>query len=209
VVIATDSTAVAEAALQGGAEVVRTPPAASGSDRSAWVLSQFQKQGETFDAVLNIQGDEPFLGPEAMGAAVGALDCGAAMTTLATFLKPEDKGKAQVVKVLMSPDGRALDFSRVVREGARGGVWLKHIGIYGFRGEYLERFVALDVPPRERAERLEQLRALEDGAWIQVVVGGDWDPLGVDTAEDLAAARRRWETRDHPHTLERSERYRD
>jgi 3-deoxy-manno-octulosonate cytidylyltransferase (CMP-KDO synthetase) len=100
-----------------------------------------------------------------------------------------------VVKVVLDKRGRALYFSRsAVPHGGEPGdtPFLRHVGLYAFRRDYLDRFVSLGPSPLERVERLEQLRALEDGARI-AVARGEWPALGVDTPEDLARAERRFE----------------
>lgn len=190
-VVATDDERIAEAARGAGAEAMMTPgDLPSGSDRAAWVEKSL---GEPFDAVMNIQGDEPFLPGAAMDAAAALLerDSRASLATLAVAAGPEEGDDPHSVKVVLDKQGRALYFSRSRVPHGDGPV-LKHVGLYVFRTEYLRRFVTLGVSPLEARERLEQLRALEDGARIAVAVG-DWTVLGVDTPPDLRRAAERME----------------
>ncbi|HHY86325.1 MAG TPA: 3-deoxy-manno-octulosonate cytidylyltransferase, partial [Verrucomicrobia bacterium] len=164
----------------------------SGSDRIAEVAARLDCEG-----VVNIQGDEPLIDPEVIDAVGAALDrC--EMSTAATRIRhAEDYDNANVVKVVVNAEGRALYFSRrtipYLREAASGSVseqlaafpFLKHLGIYGFRRETLLRLVRFPVSPLERAERLEQLRALENGVGI-AVVQVDYDSVGVDVPGDVA-----------------------
>jgi 3-deoxy-manno-octulosonate cytidylyltransferase (CMP-KDO synthetase) len=150
-----------------------------------------ETEGEKFEAVVNLQGDEPFLPGSAVDRALEILEreTEAAVTTLAVPASPGEAEREDVVKVVLDGRGRALYFSRARIPHPRGeeGRTLKHVGLYAFRRDYLERFVGLPPSPLERAEGLEQLRVLEDGAGVHVGVG-DWPVLGVDTPEDLARA---------------------
>ena len=196
VVVATDDRRIADAAEAAGAEARMTPAdLPSGSDRAAWTAARLAGEGAEFDVVVNVQGDEPFVPGVAIDRAVAALaeNSGAKIATLA---RPLDEGeflRPDVVKVVLDGRARALYFSRaaIPHPRSRAGFEpLQHVGLYVFRWAYLKRFVKLPVSPLERVEGLEQLRALEDGAKIQVVVGG-WPALGIDTPEDLARAERR------------------
>ena len=203
VVVATDDERIAQAVRAFGGEVRMTSPAhPSGTDRVAEAA-----RGEGALVVVNVQGDEPLLHPEDIDAAVQPL-LGAdppEMSTLAVPLPgPEDFLDPNVVKVVVGRGGNALYFSRAPiphPRDALGGApahapglraaWaglnprpLKHLGLYAYRREYLLRYASLPPTPLERAERLEQLRALEDGARIRVVVIGR-DSVGVDVPEDL------------------------
>jgi 3-deoxy-manno-octulosonate cytidylyltransferase (CMP-KDO synthetase) len=197
VIVATDDERIVQAARDAGAEAVMTPPGLpSGSDRVAHVLDRLARAGETYDAAVNIQGDEPFLPGEAIDRAVDLLasDPEAAIATLAVPAAVEDLGNANAVKVVLDAGGRALYFSRATipypRHASPRARWLKHVGLYAFRAPYLKRFVGLPPSGLEESEGLEQLRALEDGARIAVALG-QWPVLGVDTPEDLAEAERR------------------
>jgi 3-deoxy-manno-octulosonate cytidylyltransferase (CMP-KDO synthetase) len=164
----------------------------SGSDRIAEVACRCE-----CDAVVNIQGDEPLMNPAVIDAVAAALDR-AEMSTAATRIKqPEEYDNPNVVKVVVNAAGLALYFSRrtipFLREAASSSVseqlaafpFLKHLGIYGYRRQTLLRLVKLPVSALEAAERLEQLRALENGIAI-AVVQSDHDSIGVDVPEDVA-----------------------
>ena len=200
VVIATDHPTILEAARRFGA-VARLTSAEhpSGTDRLA-ELAALEGWGES-DIVVNVQGDEPLIPPALIRQAAGLLAArpGADIATLATpigaleeFLDPN------VVKVVTDAAGRALYFSRApipwCREGARAGLASqrqftgarRHIGLYAYRVGALARLAALAPSPLELAERLEQLRALEQG--LRIAVADACEPPGpdVNTAEDLA-----------------------
>jgi 3-deoxy-manno-octulosonate cytidylyltransferase (CMP-KDO synthetase) len=186
VVVVTDHEGIALAAeAAGGRAVVIEREAASGTDRIAQLLAADRACGEA-RIVVNVQGDEPLLEPAAIDAAVEALerDPKADIATLARPPRPgESLDDPDVVKVRAGADGRALDFSRGRLSGS--GDPLVHIGLYAYRREAIERFVAAPATAREKAERLEQLRALELGLTI-AVVPFDSGSIGVDTPEDVA-----------------------
>src|SRR5215471_21190987 len=169
---------------------------ASGSDRIAEVASRLD-----CDAVLNIQGDEPLLEPEVIDVVVRAL-YGAEMSTAATRIKlAEEYDNPNVVKVVVNSAGQALYFSRrtipFLRDAASGSVseqlaafpFLKHLGLYGYRRETLLRLVKFPVSTLEKAEKLEQLRALENGVPI-AVVQVNYDSIGVDVPADVGRVER-------------------
>ncbi len=168
-----------------------TPPDhPSGSDRIAELL-----QRRDCDAIVNIQGDEPLINPTVIDAVAQALRTHE-MSTAATRIKSvEDFDNPNAVKVVVNAAGEALYFSRrtipFVREVADRSLseqlaafaFLKHIGIYGYRRETLLKLVRFPLSPLERAEKLEQLRALENG--IQITVAQvDYESIGVDVPED-------------------------
>jgi 3-deoxy-manno-octulosonate cytidylyltransferase (CMP-KDO synthetase) len=145
---------------------------------------------------VNIQGDEPLIEPSVIDAVAGAL-AENEMSTAATRIKnPAELDNPNVVKVVVNAAGRALYFSRrtipYLREAASSStseqlaafVFLKHLGIYGYRRETLLRLVKFPVSPLEAAEKLEQLRALENGIGI-AVVRVEFDSVGVDAPEDV------------------------
>jgi 3-deoxy-manno-octulosonate cytidylyltransferase (CMP-KDO synthetase) len=147
--------------------------------------------------VVNIQGDEPLIDPLVIDAVAGALK-GAEMSTAGTPIRlAAEYDNPNVVKVVVNAAGLALYFSRrtipYLREAASSSVseqlaafpFLKHLGIYGYRREVLLRLVRFPVSPLEAAEKLEQLRALENGIPIAVVKVA-YDSVGVDTPEDVA-----------------------
>jgi 3-deoxy-manno-octulosonate cytidylyltransferase (CMP-KDO synthetase) len=196
-VIATDSDELARAASAFGAEVMRTRAEhATGSDRVAEVAARL---GPAYDAVLNVQGDQPLLSPEVVAEAIRALaiDPETQAATLAALDRdPAAYASPHVVKVVCDLEGRALYFSRAPVGGAAdaSGRWrfLHHIGLYAFRPQTLASFAAWPPSPLERSERLEQLRLLEHGIKIRVTLTARVS-RGVDTPEDLAALERDWD----------------
>jgi 3-deoxy-manno-octulosonate cytidylyltransferase (CMP-KDO synthetase) len=190
VVIATDDERICRAAEKFSAKVVITrADHLSGTDRVAEAASASNAR-----IIVNIQGDEPMIDPAAIDAAVlGILDDDdTPMGTLKTRIYREaDVKDPNVVKVVTDASGNALYFSRspipLVREpddpASRQVAHFKHIGLYVYRRDFLLQYPDLPVGPLERAERLEQLRALENGFKIRVVET-DYDSVGVDTPED-------------------------
>jgi len=196
VVVATDDDRIAAAAAAAGAEVFRSRrDHPTGTDRIGEAAEELSL-GER--VIVNVQGDEPALGPDAIDQCVGALglDPGADMATLAAPCHPDVVGEASVVKVVVTEEGRALYFSRAVIPWGdeEAGSRLRHIGIYAFRPGVLARFLALPRGRLEMSERLEQLRALEGGLTIQVTIG-DFPSVGIDVPEDLDRARAQWRAR--------------
>lgn len=186
VVIATDDDQIYEAARGFGARVRMTrSDHLSGTDRVAEVAS-----ADTASIVVNIQGDEPMIDPGAIDAATLALldDEDAPMATLKKRIETdEEMANPNVVKVVCDLRGNAIYFSRCTIPYNRGGVdaaYWKHIGLYVYRRDFLLGYSAMPVGPLEQAERLEQLRALENGYRIRVMET-DYDSIGVDTPEDL------------------------
>ena len=192
VVVATDDTRIWEVAQNFCRTEMTSPDHPSGTDRLAEVAQRCD-----CDAVVNIQGDEPLIDPSVIDAVAGAL-AGAGISTAATPIQSEEEyADSNVVKVVVNTAGHALYFSRrtipYVRDAASGSVagqlaafpFLKHIGIYGYRREALLRLVKFPVSPLERAEKLEQLRALENGMAI-AVVRVNYDSVGVDVPADVA-----------------------
>jgi 3-deoxy-manno-octulosonate cytidylyltransferase (CMP-KDO synthetase) len=193
-VVATDDDRIAACAAAAGAESLMTPPdIRSGSDRAARAMEALaEREGDTFDVVVNVQGDEPFLPADAIDRAVSLLEKrpDAHITTLAVEATEEEHLRPDVVKVVSDHRGRALYFSRAPIPHPRNRDWvqpLKHVGLYAFRAGYLEHFVNIPRSELELAEDLEQLRAMEEGSVIMVVKGA-WPVLGIDTPEDLARA---------------------
>jgi len=192
VIVATDDERIAAAARQFCRVEMTRADHPSGSDRIAEVASRCD-----CDAVVNIQGDEPLIDPAVIDAVAGAL-ARHEMSTAATRIKHEaELDNPNVVKVVVNTGGQALYFSRrtipYLREAASGSTreqlaafpFLKHLGIYGFRRETLLRLVKYPVSALEAAEKLEQLRALENGIGIAVVTV-DYDSIGVDLPDDVA-----------------------
>ena len=192
VVVATDDPRIEVVAREFCRVEMTSPEHPSGSDRIAEVAGRWD-----CDAVVNIQGDEPLMDPAVVDAVAEALAGCAMSTAAAPLLDPAEYDNPNVVKVVVNAAGRALYFSRraipYVRDAASRSIaeqlaafpFLKHLGIYGFRRETLLRLVQYPVSPLEQAERLEQLRALENGIDI-AVVRVDYESVGVDTPEDAA-----------------------
>lgn len=182
----------------GGVAVLTSPDHPTGTDRLAEAAADLE-----CDVVVNVQGDEPLIAPEAIDLAVTALaaDDAADAATLATPLtEPADFLSPSVVKVVVDERGHALYFSRSpiphVADPAGDGVpegALRHLGLYAYRREFLLRFCSWPPAPLERVERLEQLRALHHGAVVRVATtphaGPAVDePADVARVEDLLAA---------------------
>lgn len=185
IIVATDDERIAAAARSFGAPVRMTrADHQSGTDRAAEVAS-----AEQADLVVNIQGDEPLIDPAAIDAAALALanDSSVEMGTLKKRIESlADISNPNVVKVVTGLSGDALYFSRCPIPYVRDGsvVHYKHIGLYVYRRDFLLRYSGLPLGPLEQVERLEQLRALENGYRIRVVET-EYDSLGVDTPADL------------------------
>jgi 3-deoxy-manno-octulosonate cytidylyltransferase (CMP-KDO synthetase) len=192
VVVATDDSRIVDVAKKFCRVEMTRADHASGTDRIAEAVARCQ-----CDAVVNIQGDEPLIDPAVIDAVAGALAQNE-MSTAATLVNnPAEYDNPNVVKVVVNTAGRALYFSRrtipylreaASPEGVRGQLaafpFLKHLGIYGYRRKTLFRLVNFPVSPLEDAEKLEQLRALENGIPI-AVVKVEYDSVGVDTPEDV------------------------
>lgn len=193
VIVATDDMRIAEAAFAFGAEVALTSPKhPTGTDRLAEVAGKLKSAA----IILNVQGDEPDIAPSTIDRLVRALqdDPGLGMVTAANpVTSPADVRNPHVVKVVTDLAGRALYFSRSViphdRDGHRGIRYLRHQGIYGYRRKVLLAFVKWKPTPLEQAEKLEQLRALEHGIAIGVIVVRRGS-VGVDVPGDVAKAER-------------------
>jgi 3-deoxy-manno-octulosonate cytidylyltransferase (CMP-KDO synthetase) len=192
-IIATDDFRIAEAAFDWGAEVAMTSSNhASGTDRIAEVAAKLN----AFALIINIQGDEPLVDPKLVDRFVRELerDRKLEMVTAAhPFDDPRDAQSSHQVKVVLDQTGDALYFSRApipfVRDASTQPKYFRHQGIYGYRRDLLLRFVRWKTSPLERAEALEQLRALENGVRIRVVMTGSGSP-GVDTPEDARMIER-------------------
>jgi 3-deoxy-manno-octulosonate cytidylyltransferase (CMP-KDO synthetase) len=190
VAVATDDERIAAAARSAGAEAILTGEAATGTDRVA-VAAKRLTPGP--DLVVNLQGDEPLIEPEAIEALLSAMtSSGAEMGTLARPLEDGELERTQVVKVVTDLQGNALYFSRAPiphrRAGGASPRARAHVGIYAFTTACLHRFAALPPTPLEQEESLEQLRALEHGIRIRVADTA-YRGFGIDTPEDLARAR--------------------
>ena len=191
VIVATDDSRIANVINKFCRVEMTRPDHPSGTDRIAEVAARCQCH-----AVVNIQGDEPLIDPVAIDAVAGALAQNEMSTAGTPIKNPAEFDNPNVVKVVVNAAGHALYFSRrtipYLREAASGSAseqlaafpFLKHLGIYGYRRETLLRLVKFPVSPLENAEKLEQLRALENGIPI-AVVKVEYDSVGVDTPEDV------------------------
>ena len=193
VVVATDDSRVAAAVeAAGGRAIMTRPDHPSGSDRIFEAVGTLDPGG-AHDVVVNVQGDLPTIEPSAVRACLAPLDdADVDITTLATPIVREPEQRRPQRGQGGGRRGRAgrlraLYFTRAPAPWGEGQR-LHHIGLYAYRRPALARFVALPPSPLERRERLEQLRALEAGMRIDIMVV-DTAPLGVDTPEDLARAR--------------------
>lgn len=199
VIVATCDTQIADAVVGFGGEVVMTSDRhRSGTDRIAEAAG-----GLDADIVVNVQGDEPLIDPRSIDRAVEPLlhDQDILMSSLMVAIDRDAAADPNLVKVVVDVEGFALYFSRSpipyerdpqmgrdlksrpIRTGIHG-----HVGLYAYRKDFLLKFASLDATPLERAESLEQLRALEHGFKIKMVEVAD-RPLGVDTPEDLERVR--------------------
>jgi 3-deoxy-manno-octulosonate cytidylyltransferase (CMP-KDO synthetase) len=189
VIVATDDKRIADEVLSFGGNAVLTGEHHSGTDRIAEVAD-----GESCDAVINVQGDEPLISPGIISTVTGALkeNPWADITTAAAEINNiAEIDNPNVVKVVFSFSGKALYFSRSgipynIKPNNKSRItYFKHIGIYGYRKNFLKKFIALKPSPLENTESLEQLRALENGYAIHVSKV-NYTGVAVDTIEDVA-----------------------
>ena len=199
VIVATDDERVVGAVLGFGGEARMTSPACvSGTDRVAETARELSEE-----IIINLQGDEPMMDPSVIDAVAGSLlsDPAVSMATAAVVREdPEEFLLPSVVKVVVDDRGDALYFSRAPiphYRNAGSGRFRKHLGIYGYRKDFLLRLSNLPPSPLEEAECLEQLRVLQSGGKIRVLDVG-FDSVGVDTLEDLHAVERRICARKRP-----------
>ncbi len=194
VIIATDDMRIANAAFDWGAEVALTSPKhTSGTDRIAEVV----RRSKEFASIINIQGDEPLVDPRLIDKLVEKLQRDRKIdivTAAHPFSNTAEASSPHQVKVTVDLGGNALYFSRsaipFLRDRSVPGKYLRHQGIYGFRRKALLQFVKWKPTPLERAESLEQLRALENGVKVHVLVTKHGSP-GVDTPQDAIALERK------------------
>ncbi len=198
VIVATDDDRIFDAVKSFGGEAVMTSAShACGTDRLAEVAA-----GLDSDLIVNVQGDEPLIYPQMIESAVDALIDAplASMSTLKYKITDVvDINSPSVVKVVVDRDDFALYFSRhavpfnrdgVNKDGVGGSdmpVYYKHVGLYVYWSDFLMKFAKMESTPLERAEKLEQLRALENGFRIKVVTT-EYDTIGVDEPQDLIKA---------------------
>lgn len=201
VVVATDDERICdhvESFADAGSVMMTSDTHRSGTDRCGEVMQRLERQGYTYDIIINVQGDEPFVEPEQLQSLIACFDDpNVQIATLATSIKDTDELMSpNNVKIARAADGHALYFSRQPIPFRRdispeqwieqGNYW-KHVGIYAFRADVLPSLCALGVSSLEAAEKLEQLRWLEAGYRIHVALT-DHANIGIDTPDDLAAA---------------------
>ena len=202
VIIACDGHEIAwEIEKVGGEAILTDPELPSGSDRAYAALMHYDPH-ETHDAIICVQGDSPTIDPHVIVKAVQALDENPhfdIVTLAALITDSQDFNNTHVVKIALSDDNRRLDMSKDL--DVRRALYFSrsdipygdapkyhHIGLYAYRRKVLQQYIQLPPSPLELSEKLEQLRALEAGMTIGVVIV-DTVPLGVDTAHDLEKAR--------------------
>jgi len=196
VIVATDDDRIASVARRFCRVEMTRSDHPSGTDRIAEVMARVGG-----DAAVNIQGDEPLIDPGVIDAVAGALDSHEMSTAATPITDPAEFASPSVVKVVTTRDGRALYFSRRTIPYLRDAAdqppleqlaqfpFRKHLGIYGYRRETLARLVTFPVSQLESAEKLEQLRALENGVTIAVVTVSH-DSIGVDLPGDVERVER-------------------
>jgi 3-deoxy-manno-octulosonate cytidylyltransferase (CMP-KDO synthetase) len=196
-VVATDSPVVAEVVERTRVPVVLTDPDhLTGTDRVAEVAARDEFAG--FEAIVNVQGDEPFLAREAIAGAIARVAQGDDVGTAAAPLDPALADDPARVKVVTDARGRALYFSRAAIPHRRDAgdlsarLYWQHLGLYAYTREALRRWSRLEPSPAELAERLEQLRALHHGLRIGVALLAEPVEPGVDTLDDLRRAEAHW-----------------
>ena len=202
VVVATDSTEIQAACDQHRIECLLTSPNhPTGTDRLAEVAQLLKLPNNAL--VVNVQGDEPLIPPELINEVANTLadhhEC--AISTVAVPIQDDAEiQNPNVVKVVLNRLGEALYFSRAsipfVRdtENTKNISYLRHLGIYAYRADFLQAYTRLESAPPEQAEALEQLRALWNGYRIAVHVAQEAPPAGVDTPEDLERVRSLFKT---------------
>ncbi|MBV9641980.1 MAG: 3-deoxy-manno-octulosonate cytidylyltransferase [Verrucomicrobia bacterium] len=191
IVIATDDMRIAEVGFNFGAEVALTAADhPSGTDRIAEVAGKLKKAS----VILNVQGDEPLVNPPLLRQLARELKDNSTIpiVTAATPISLEQSRSEHVVKVVLDRAGDALYFSRSCipfRRGISNVQTYKHLGVYGYRRKALLEFVRMLPGALEQAEKLEQLRALENGLRIRVILS-ETNSIGVDTPEDATEVER-------------------
>ncbi len=191
VTVAADDPRVEQAVKAFGGHVVMTKPShPSGSDR-VWEAAQ----STDAELIVNVQGDEPFLPHEVIDSLIDAMhgaDAPAMGTVVLPCSRADIAANPNLPKVVLTTDDYALYFSRsmipYLREGGEETEVYRHWGIYAYRRETLAKFVSLPEGRLERCEKLEQLRALENGIRIKVIKTS-FDSIGIDTPDDLVRAQ--------------------
>ncbi|MBA2708750.1 MAG: 3-deoxy-manno-octulosonate cytidylyltransferase [Gemmatimonadaceae bacterium] len=197
-VVATDDETVASAVHDaGGKSVITSGSHVSGTERVAEVANM--PEYADFATIVNVQGDEPFIGKAAIEGAAQLVSSGRFPLGTAASPAPWDIGSnPDIVKVVVGDDGRALYFSRSAipfrRDSEVEGIrMLQHIGVYAYSRTALSRWVSLEPTGLEKMERLEQLRPLAAGIPIGVAVAEEVAGVGIDTEDDLSRANARWQ----------------
>ncbi len=191
VLIATDDKRVKNIAESFNAKVVMTSKKHnSGTERIVEVIEKFQVKA---DIIINIQGDEPLIKPEMINQVIKLLKDDERINVATLRKKIEDKKEIfdpNVVKVVVDKDDFALYFSRSVipycsaKNKELGDIYYKHIGIYGYRKNFLKKFLSFNISKLEQCEKLEQLRILENGFKVKVSET-QYETIGIDTKRDL------------------------
>jgi 3-deoxy-manno-octulosonate cytidylyltransferase (CMP-KDO synthetase) len=195
VIVACDSTGIANAIENAGGKAVLTDPdLPSGTDRVFSALTKYDRY-QKYKFIINLQGDLPFIASDFIKEAdkfIRNTDTNHDISTVATPIKDDSYLRSSVVKPVIAftsdNSGRALYFSRSAVPS--GGPFFHHVGIYCFRSEGLRKFVNLPQSALEKSEKLEQLRAVENNMIVGITVINSAPPISVDTADDLAAARK-------------------
>jgi 3-deoxy-manno-octulosonate cytidylyltransferase (CMP-KDO synthetase) len=199
IVVATDDERIAavvrDTFSESDARVVMTSEECrTGTDRLAQATTALFGDEHEDIILINVQGDEPFINPRHVDLLIEAMqsDPSLQMATLATPLPEQLTDDPNVVKVVCAQDGNALYFSRLpipfARDGALQTPRLRHLGVYAYSANWLLKMANLPSTPLEETEKLEQLRALENGAAIRVVTVDDVVDIAIDTPEDLVRA---------------------
>ncbi|OGH94008.1 MAG: 3-deoxy-manno-octulosonate cytidylyltransferase [Candidatus Melainabacteria bacterium GWA2_34_9] len=192
VIVATDDERIYQSVKEFGGQVNMTASShQSGSDR----IAEIAKENQEMEIIVNVQGDEPLITPESIDGAINALisDNNADISTLIREITDKDEIlNHNIVKVVTDNSGKALYFSRAVipyERESRQTKFYAHIGLYAYRRESLLKMTQLEQTNLEKAECLEQLRALQSGMSIKTVVV-DYKPIGIDTPEDVEEFKR-------------------
>ncbi len=194
VLVATDDEKVMAAVRKfGGRPVMTSPSHPSGTDR---VREAVLKAAPDCEIIINVQGDEPLIPPAVIDDLLAKMKA-CPEIEMATVGVPVERREVadnpNIVKIVMDKSSFALYFSRsaipFLRQGGEDMRLYKHWGIYAFRKDILERFVSLPESALEKCEKLEQLRAMENGIRIYVVISDFKDSIGIDTPEDLVKAK--------------------
>ncbi|HVF40414.1 MAG TPA: 3-deoxy-manno-octulosonate cytidylyltransferase [Gemmatimonadaceae bacterium] len=200
-VVATDDEGVASAVRDaGGQTVITTGEHSTGTERVAEVARM--EQFADFDTIVNVQGDEPFIGRAAIDGAAALVASGRFPVGTAASPASWDIGEnPNIVKVVVGDDGRALYFSRAQipfrrepdERTASSMRMLQHIGVYAYSRDALQQWISLPPAELEKTERLEQLRPLAAGIRIGVAIAEEPAAAGIDTEDDLSRANARWQ----------------